>query len=236
MKITVIHGQSHKGVTYKMTHTVLEFLMSSEDELKEFFLPKNGPGFCVGCNNCFLKGEEHCPGADKVQPIIKSMEESDVIILDSPNYVMEMSGGMKNLMDHFAYRWITHRPHGKMFTKVGITISSSAGALANHTVRSMAKQLKWMGVPKVYTFPLISNAMGINDLNEKKEQEIKSKAQKVATKVKKRVQNPHASLRSKIMFSIFRKMQSSPDAGWNPTDREWWINNGWTKDVRPWRQ
>ena len=26
MKITVIHGQSHKGVTYKMTHTVLEFL------------------------------------------------------------------------------------------------------------------------------------------------------------------------------------------------------------------
>ena len=56
MKITVIHGQSHKGVTYKMTHTVLEFLMSSEDELKEFFLPKDGPGFCVGCNNCFLKG------------------------------------------------------------------------------------------------------------------------------------------------------------------------------------
>ena len=59
MKITVIHGQSHKGVTYKMTHTVLEFLMSSEDELKEFFLPKDGPGFCVGCNNFFLKGEKY---------------------------------------------------------------------------------------------------------------------------------------------------------------------------------
>ena len=95
----------------------------------------------------------------KVQPIIKSMEESEIIILDSPNYVMEMSGNMKNLMDHFAYRWITHRPHANMFKKVGLTISSSAGAPPSNTVKSMAKQLKWMGVPKVYKFPLISNAL-----------------------------------------------------------------------------
>ena len=44
---------------------------------------------------CFLKWEEFCPGAEKVQPIIKSVEESDIIILDSPNYVMEMSGNLK---------------------------------------------------------------------------------------------------------------------------------------------
>ena len=153
MKITVIHGQGHKGITYKMTKTVLDFLAEDDDEINEFFLPKDGPGFCVGCNTCFMKGEEFCPGADKVQPIIKSMEESEIIILDSPNYVMEMSGNMKNLMDHFAYRWITHRPHANMFKKVGLTISSSAGAPPSNTVKSMAKQLKWMGVPKVYKFP-----------------------------------------------------------------------------------
>ena len=58
MKITVIHGQGHKGITYKMTSTVLEFLAEDNDEINEFFLPKDGPGFCVGCNTCFMKGEE----------------------------------------------------------------------------------------------------------------------------------------------------------------------------------
>ena len=72
---------------------------------------------------------------------------------------------MKNLMDHFAYRWITHRPHAKMFTKVGLTISSSAGAPPSNTVKSMAKQLKWMGVPKVYKFPFISNALNISKID-----------------------------------------------------------------------
>ena len=123
-----------------------------------------------------------------------------------------------------------------MFKKVGLTISSSAGAPANHTVKSMAKQLKWMCVPKVYLFSVISNAMGVNDLSEKKEVEIKNKAQKIAVKVRNRAENPRVSLRAKFMFMIFRKMQSSPDAAWNPVDRDWWIDNGWTKDVRPWKK
>ena len=56
MKITVIHGQSHKGVTYTMTKNVLDFLVGKEDEVYEFFLPKDGPEFCIGCNMFFLKG------------------------------------------------------------------------------------------------------------------------------------------------------------------------------------
>ena len=235
MKITVIHGQSHKGVTYTMTKNVLDFLVGKEDEVYEFFLPKDGPEFCIGCNMCFLKGEEFCPGAEKVQPIIKSVEESDIIILDSPNYVMEMSGNLKNLMDHFAYRRITHRPYGKMFTKVGLTISSSAGAPANNTVKSMAKQLKWMGIPKVYKFPFISNALNISTISSKKEAELKQKSEKIALKVKKRANKPKASLKGKIMFYIFRKMQASPSASWNPKDRDWWIEQGWIKNVRPWK-
>lgn len=218
-----------------MTKNVLDSLVGLNDEVFEFFLPKDGPKFCIGCNTCFLKGEEYCPEADKVQPIMKSMEESEIIILDSPNYVMEMSGNMKNLMDHFTYRWITHRPHAKMFTKVGLTISSSAGAPPSNTVKSMAKQLKWMGVPKVYKFPFISNALNISKISTKKEEELKQKAQKIASKVKRRANNPKANLKGKIMFYIFRKMQLSPDTAWNPKDRNWWIEQGWIENARPWK-
>jgi multimeric flavodoxin WrbA len=235
MKITIIHGQSHKGITYAMVHEVLKYLATESDEIQEFFLPKDGPGFCMGCTACFLKGEDNCPCADKVQPIARALDWADVIMLDSPNYVMEMCGAMKNLMDHFAYRWVSHRPSGTMFKKIGITLSSSAGAPALHVVRSMAKQLKWMCVSKVYLFPFTSFAMRVNDLKPKKKAELEHKAKQIADKVKKRVAHPRASLRSKLSFRIFRKMQSSAAASWNPTDRDWWVKQGWLAKIRPWK-
>ena len=30
-------------------------------------------------------------------------------------------------------------------------------------------------------------------------------------------------------------MQASPSASWNPKDRDWWIEQGWIKNVRPWK-
>lgn len=235
MKMTVIHGQSHKGVTYTMTHSLLERLACQEDEIREFFLPADGPDFCVGCNSCFMKGEEHCPSAAKVQPIAMALEWADVIILDSPNYVMEMSGAMKNLMDHLAYRWVTHRPHGSMFLKVGIAVCSSAGAPAGGTAKSMARQLKWMGCSKTYLFTLTSNALSVSDLKPKKRIRIERRSAKIACAVKRRVANPRPSLRGKATFAIFRKMQSTPASAWNPTDRNWWRDHGWTGKVRPWK-
>ena len=234
MKIVMIHGQGHKGVTYTMSQCVLENLKEEDTEIKEFFLPKDGPGFCVGCNSCFLKGEETCPEAAMVQPIMKAMEWADVIMLDTPNYCMDMSGAMKTLLDHFAYRWVTHRPHPSMFQKVGITLSSSAGAPPNSTVKSLAKQLKWMCVPTVYTFSFVSSAMGIGDLAESKKQEMEKKACKIAKKVKKAVKKKHVGLRTKMQFLLFRGMQTGEASAWNPTDQNWWIEQGWTSDKRPW--
>lgn len=235
MYITVIHGQSHKGVTYTMTQAVLRRLAGPEDEIKEFFLPKDGPGFCLGCNSCFLKGGDRCPGADKVQPIVQALDRADVILLDSPDYVMEMSGPMKNLMDHLAYRWVTHRPSGAMFTKVGATLCSSAGAPAGHVTRSMAKQLKWMCVPWVYGFPFISNALNAEGLKPEKQAELERRAGRIAAKVRRRLAHPKTSLRAKLFFYMFRGMQSSPAGAWNPTDRDWWVSQGWTGSVRPWK-
>ncbi len=236
MKIVVIHGQSHKGITYTMTHTVLKHLQGSEPEMQEFFLPMDGPDFCVGCNQCFIKGEDHCPSSEKVQPIAKAIEWADVVILDSPVYVMEMSGSLKNMMDHLAYRWVTHRPHGTMFTKVGVTICTAAGAPAGGVAKSMARQLKWMGCSKVYRFPFVSNAMTVKDIKPKKKAAMERQAEKIAESVKKRVPNPRPSLRGKAAFAIFRKMQSGSGAAWNPTDRDWWVNQGWTKNLRPWKK
>lgn len=234
VKIVLIHGQGHKGVTYTMAHSVLKYLEKEGTEVREFFLPKDGPGFCVGCNSCFLKGEDTCPGADKVQPIMQSIEWADVVMLASPNYGMNMSGAMKSLLDHFCYRWVTHRPHAGMFQKVGVTLSSSAGAPPNGTVKSLAKQLKWMCVPTVYTFPFVSNAMGITDFSTEKRNKMEKEAMKIANKVINAVKRKKVGLRTKLQFLLFRGMQTGEASAWNPTDQNWWIEQGWTGDKRPW--
>lgn len=236
MKITVIHGQSHKGVTYTMTQTILKYLAGQQDEIQEFFLPKDGPDFCRGCYSCFMKGESFCPSADKVQPIALAMEWADVILLDSPNYVLEMSGAMKNLMDHLAYRWISHRPHGSMFSKVGITVSSSAGAPPKGVVRSMARQLKWMCVPKVYTLGMACQATAKGEIKPQKMKKIEYRAEKIAGAVKRRMLHPGIGLRSRLFFGVFRKVQASPDTAWIRTDSDWWVSQGWTGKSRPWKR
>ena len=48
MKITVIHGQNHKGSTYNICKILLEKI-SVDKEITEFFLPKDLNHFCLGC-------------------------------------------------------------------------------------------------------------------------------------------------------------------------------------------
>lgn len=233
MRITVIYGQNHRGVSYTMAQRVLAYLMEEGDELTEFFLPKDGPSFCVGCNGCFVRGEEHCPEAARVQPIMQAVEAADVIVLASPNYCMEMSGAMKNLLDHFAYRWVTHRPHPRMFAKVGLALASSAGAPPFGTVKSLARQLRWMCVPTVYRFPFVSNAMSADALSEKKRRELEGKAERLAGKLRRAHERQRVGLRARAQFLLFRKMQQGEGA-WNPTDRDWWVAQGWLAGKRPW--
>lgn len=91
-----------------------------------------------------------------------------------------------------------------------------------------------MCIPKVYKFGLISNSLGISNLKQNKQEEIEKKAYKVAKSIKNRVGKQRISIRGWIMFNIFRRMQLSENASWNPTDRDWWISQGWTGSTSPW--
>ena len=106
MKTVIIHGQSHQGSTYHIAHALGEKLGG---EYKEFFLPRDFDKFCVGCNQCFMKGEESCPHYEALLPLTKAMDEADVIILASPVYVYHATGAMKAFLDHYGYRWMVHR-------------------------------------------------------------------------------------------------------------------------------
>lgn len=233
MIITVIHGQSHKGTTYHITKAVLDGIRDEESQVYEFFLPKDGPNFCVGCANCFLKGEEYCPDFEKVKPIAHAIEVADVIILDSPTYGLEMSGPMKSMLDHLCYMWISHRPRPSIYNKVGITISSTAGAGAKGVAKSLKRQLFWMGVPTVFIYGQRVMATGWNDVDEDTKQKINIKASKIINKVKRNIGKVKPKYYQRFLFLLMRLSQKKNT--WNPIDRKWWEENGWLKKSRPWK-
>ena len=104
MKITVINGTEKHGVTYKMKEIFLEEF-KNDAEITEFYLPKDCPGFCVGCTSCFRTKEKNCKDAEYVQKIEKALLEADLLVFTSPAYVFHCTGAMKAMLDHFGYRW-----------------------------------------------------------------------------------------------------------------------------------
>mgnify|MGYP001045924358 FL=1 len=93
MKITIIHGQNHKGSTYTVARELAEKLGG---EITEFFLPRDFAQPCLGCTTCFKTDLTHCPHFEKLQPLAVALLSADVILLDSPVYVYHANEKIKS--------------------------------------------------------------------------------------------------------------------------------------------
>lgn len=232
MRIVVLHGQMHKGSTYNITRLFLDRLSDENTEINEFFMPRDAPSFCIGCYNCFEKGESQCPHADTVQPVAKAIEEADLLILESPCYVLGMTGQLKTFLDHMGYRWMVHRPHPKMFGKVGLVISTAAGAGAKRVTKALRDHLFHWGVPQVYRYGKNVGASSWETVKPETKLRIEKDADRIAAKMLKRLGRAKPGVKTKALFEAMRMSQKAND--WNPTDKEYWLRNGWLDGHRPW--
>ena len=232
MEITLIHGQMHKGSTYHIVDSLKEKLADKDTVIHEFYMPKDGPTYCVGCFQCIFKGETYCQEAQKVQNIKEAMLKSKVIIIDSPTYCFEMTGQLKTLFDHFAYQWMSHRPEGEMFTKIGVAVSTSAGAGDKNVAKSIRRQLFWWGIPKVHTLNFKVNASSWEDVSDKVRMKIVKEVERTSLKIKNEMGNSAPAIKTRLFFNIMRKMQGTNT--WNKVDKEHWERNQWLGKARPW--
>jgi len=233
MDITIIHGQAHKGSTYHITDMIRERISFDNTEIHEYFMIKDTPGFCVGCYNCILKGEQYCPHAEKIQEICASMIKSKVIIIDSPTYCYEMTGQLKTLFDHYGYMWMSHRPRKEMFNKVGIAITTAAGAGAKNVVKSIERQMFWWGIPQIYKLNFNVSALNWDGVSEKIKTKISNRVNLMSEDIKNNINNVKPNIKTRILFNIMRKMQTGND--FNLTDKSYWENNVWIGSERPWK-
>lgn len=181
----------------------------------EYYLPKDCPNFCKGCVSCILKGENTCKDAEYIGKIDKS------------------------LLDHFAYRWMPHRPAPEMFGKRAVIITQCLGAGAKSAAKDIKHSLSWWGISKIgiFTGALMGNIFW-EKLSQKKQAELTEKVEKLSRKFAHidYTKPAHTNLTAKIKFSVCRLMQQSLHKN-DPEylDAKYWAKQGWLDSVRPWR-
>ncbi|MEI0580267.1 NAD(P)H-dependent oxidoreductase [Brachyspira pilosicoli] len=229
MKITVIHGQNHKGSTYNAAKMLYDKL---DGDVTEFFLPRDFNSFCVGCNNCFKKSEKLCPHYESLSPITSAMDNADIIIFASPVYVYHVTAAMKTLLDHYGYRWMIHRPEESMFRKQVVCISTAAGGGMKETTKDIADSTFFWGAAKTYRIGFAVREVTWNDVSEDIKEKIKKQIYSLADKIKKDYGNIKPSIKTKMLFYLMRKLHQKKKITEN--DYNYWKEKGWLKDKRPW--
>ena len=235
MKITVIHGTQHRGSTWHTVESILHTVRKyTPADVTEFLLPRDMPHFCTGCYSCFLHGENTCPHTAQVRPIVEAMLQSDVVILASPVYALDVTGQMKAFLDHACYLWLSHRPEPAMFGKIGLTVTTTAGAGLAHTAKTLRNSLRYWGMQKILRCSVAVSAMRWDDVPEKARRKINRQAERLgkklvwATQNARKLRNP--LLRS-LVFHGMAHMQKKNE--WNPTDRAHWEKQGWLNGGKP---
>lgn len=228
MKATIIIGTPYKGCTHAMQELFKEQLsvLHSQITFDEYVLPNAAPHFCIGCKNCFEIGEEACPHYDSVAPIWASLLESDILIFIFPMYVMRVPGQLKALLDHFGYRWASHRPEPRMSEKRAIIITQGIGAPTKHALKDVETSLRWWGVSDIRLLGIkLLEGVIWDKLSLKRRAEIEQKLNRLALSTKKPLRRNH--LETWIFFKMCQALQRKLVKKGAPfsIDTQYWIDN-----------
>ena len=233
MKVVLIQGQSHQGITCHMGRRMAE-LMTNQQSVTEFFLPRDMDQFCTGCLSCVKNGLSTCPHHEKMSPILEAMMDADVMIFTTPVYCMRTTGSMKAFLDHCFYLWMNHQPDERMFHKQAVIIAGGAGGGMGKAAEDIRTSLDNWGVSHIFICKSITAAYTWQGVSEKRKAKMEHKISRMAQKVKKQSNNCTVRPGQKFHFLcmiLFHKKH------WGMReDFLYWEKQGWLKGNRPWKK
>ncbi|HHV43032.1 MAG TPA: flavodoxin family protein [Clostridiaceae bacterium] len=229
MKVVVINGTEVRGCTYNIKEIFLKNL-AGDNEITEFYLPRDNPHFCMGCKNCFFTGEADCPHVDTVGPIWQALVESDLIVFAYPVYVLRTTGQVKALLDHFGCRWLVHRPEPAMFSKRAVILTQSIGAPNRAAQKDVKTSLSWLGVTSIKCLGMgMIEGVIWEELSEARRAKIETKVARFARGIKPTEQG-RKGLLVRMKFQLCKLMQRRVlKKGIPSLDVDYWIEKGWLK-------
>lgn len=111
MKITIINGSPRKsGNTSKMCDSFARGIkkINPNAEIESIFLYDLSFKGCISCFSCKLKGGisyGKCALHDDLTSVLQKASNSDILVLASPIYLMDVSGEMKSFLERLCYSY-----------------------------------------------------------------------------------------------------------------------------------
>lgn len=232
MKIVMVNGQNHRGSSYHVGRLLIDEI-TTDKEVREFFLPKDLNHFCLGCYTC-IDDETKCPSYTEKRVIMEEIEQADLLVFTTPNYCMAPSAPMKAFIDLTFTYWFSHKPRACMFHKKAIVISTTAGMGTSKAIKPVARTLFYWGVPTIKKYGVAVSAMNWEGVSKNK----KAKIQKDIKKIAKSFTNHSKQsipLKTKLLFNMFAGMQNA-NMGSGQTEKQYWEEKGWLGKTRPWKK
>ena len=204
MDITVFYGSPRKGNTYTATTIFTEELKRlGAVNITEFYLPEAIPEFCTGCQKCLGNPNSSCPHAEYVEPVLASILKSEALIFTTPHFACNMSGAMKNLLDHLDFLTMNVAPRKEIFKKRAFIITTGSGSAA--AIKLIRNYLMNWGMNRVYS-------IGIRMFTDKWDKMPTNKQKRIDRKLRKaanhfyRAKTKHPCIYSVFMYHIFKSV------------------------------
>ncbi|MCI9260724.1 MULTISPECIES: flavodoxin family protein [Romboutsia] len=216
MNILIIHGSPRRGNTWNIVNRVKEKINEKIDVDYEIIeLSKMKIPMCTGCFNCILKSEEKCPHYESIKYINNKIDWCDAMIITSPVYSLQVSGQLKNFIDHMSYNF--HRP--KYFNKKALIITTTAGVNAKEISNYIKEVLTFWGINTTYKLPIVYR----NDNLEKYDKQIdKVLSEFIDTLKNNTFKSP--TFKTIASYNVFRSMSINLYTKGNP-DYDYWKNS-----------
>lgn len=205
MNVSIIYGTTSRTSTYNCVQLLLsELRLNINIEVTEFFLQESLPYFSVGYSSCIKNNAQACPNLNTLNYITDSFYKSDLIILACPVSQCNISSEMQTILDDLSYHYAHNNIDCVMHNKIGLVVSTTAGAGLFRATRTMKKNLNFWGINNTFKFSRTLYEMNWEDINLKSRMKISKQIFKLSC----RILNSYSNLHS-INSSILSRPSSS---------------------------
>lgn len=225
-KVLILEASPRAGWSQKAARTLEEILSEKNMEVKTVALREMNIADCRGCAVCIGKGGRFCPNhEDDAQWILEEMLASDGVIFVTPNYALQITGLLKNLLDRLSF--VFHRP--RLFGRVFMPIVVQGVYGGSDINKYLNKTMEFWGFRPVKG-AVIQGALYPNEKRrEETETESCQSIAKAAARFEKTINAARPKTPSLFRVAIFRMTRSSMklfDDALEP-DRIYYETHGW---------
>lgn len=210
VNISVIYGTTKKACTYNCVQLLLNSLkLTAPITVKEFFLEKELSDQYNKIFSCFIDNKYIHINSTPMDYLTNSLNSSDLIILASPIIQCDTTTELNSLLNQLFYKSIEYNTKSYMNTRIGLVMSTTAGAGLSYTSNNLKKNLILWGIRTIFKFSMTIYETNWEYVDIKTKLKINKRIFKLSNKILGKYSSMNAAFSNKIIPYVFDTNQNN---------------------------